>query len=479
MTSVLETEKSIFGRIAKNDYGQGGAWPFYWGAFYPKGSKRSRDAQLSMWINHEMLEYGFYIGEYASTQRQRFVHNCVANRKVLEELMEALVASQDVHFGDSKNYVIAEGGPAAYQDGSAATWHDFLADPNRFNCDVSFVVAKAVLLQRERAAFAADVCDGYRRLFPLVLAVVADDPMPLIYDYVAHQFPDVIEADEPPEKNGLYSLEQMAEMTGFPVAMLSMWVDGVNRKGQAILYGPPGTGKTFLAEHLAKHLIGGDDGFTDVVQFHPAYAYEDFIQGIRPRLHANGGLEYRIEAGRFLEFCQEAARRSGTCVLIVDEINRANLARVFGELMYLLEYRDKKVALAAGGRPFKIPQNVRIIGTMNTADRSIALVDHALRRRFAFLELRPNYDVLCRYLAVQAADFPREKLVGVLAQLNARIGDRHYEVGISYFMTKEINTKLKDIWRMEIQPYLEEYFFDQPEAVADFEWYSVRSKLGL
>jgi 5-methylcytosine-specific restriction protein B len=80
---------------------------------------------------------------------------------------------------------------------------------------------------------------------------------------------------------------------------------------------------------------------------------------------------------------------------------------------------------------------------------------------------------------VQAADFPREKLVGVLAQLNARIGDRHYEVGISYFMTKELNTKLKDIWRMEIQPYLEEYFFDQPEAVADFEWDSVRSKLGL
>jgi 5-methylcytosine-specific restriction protein B len=137
------------------------------------------------------------------------------------------------------------------------------------------------------------------------------------------------------------------------------------------------------------------------------------------------------------------------------------------------------VALAAGGQPFKIPQNVRIIGTMNTADRSIALVDHALRRRFAFLELRPNHEVLCKYLAVHVPDFPREKLVNVLTQLNTRIGDRHYEVGISYFMTKELNTKLKDIWRMEIQPYLEEYFFDQPEAIADFEWDSVRGKLGL
>ena len=97
--------------------------------------------------------------------------------------------------------------------------------------------------------------------------------------------------------------------------------------------------------------------------------------------------------GGFLDFCREAQGRTDTCVLIVDEINRANLSRVFGELMYLLEYRDKAVPLAGGGR-FEIPENVRIIGTMNTADRSIALVDHALRRRFAFLALRPRDDVL-------------------------------------------------------------------------------------
>ena len=141
-----------------------------------------------------------------------------------------------------------------------------------------------------------------------------------------------------------------------------------------------------MAEHLARHLIAGGDGYAEVVQFHPEYAYEDFIQGIRPQTRSDGGLEYPMIPGRFLRFCQEARFREDRCVLIVDEINRANLSRVFGELMYLLEYRGREVPLAGGGM-LGIPANVRLIGTMNTADRSIALVDHALRRRFAFTQV--------------------------------------------------------------------------------------------
>ena len=103
-----------------------------------------------------------------------------------------------------------------------------------------------------------------------------------------------------------------------------------------IFYGPPGTGKTFMAEKLAAHLIGGGDGFSELVQFHPAYAYEDFMQGLRPQRTASGGLHYPLVPGRFLEFCKRAATCEGPCVLIIDEINRANLARVFGELMLSL-----------------------------------------------------------------------------------------------------------------------------------------------
>lgn len=216
------------------------------------------------------------------------------------------------------------------------------------------------------------------------------------------------------------------------------------------------------------------DGFWELVQFHPAYAYEDFVQGIRPLTHDDGSLSYEMVAGRFLHFCAEAGGRRDICVLIIDEINRANLASVLGELMYLLEYRDAEIPLA-GGRAFRIPGNVRIIGTMNTADRSIALVDHALRRRFAFISLQPDYDVLRHYHS--RTGFDAEGLIAVLKRLNNQIGDPHYEVGITFFLHPNLAEQLEDVWRMEIEPYLEEYFFDQPDQVEAFRWERVQKQI--
>ncbi len=275
----------------------------------------------------------------------------------------------------------------------------------------------------------------------------------------------------------IYPLEQMAEETGFELALLERWKRAIQRKGQAILYGPPGTGKTFVAEHLARHLVGGGDGIIDLVQFHPAYAYEDFIQGIRPESDGER-LTYPLKPGRFLEFIRRASEREGTSVLIIDEINRANLARVFGELMYLLEYRDRTIPLAGGGK-LRIPHNVRIIGTMNTADRSIALVDHALRRRFAFLALWPDYDLLRHYHQRHNTGFPVENLIQELHRLNETINDRHYSVGISYFLKEDLETQIEDIWRMEIEPYLDEYFFDQPSKAQNFSWDRVRDQIWM
>jgi len=118
---------------------------------------------------------------------------------------------------------------------------------------------------------------------------------------------------------------------------------------------------------------------------------------------------------------------------------------------------------------------VRIIGTMNTADRSIALVDHALRRRFAFLALYPNYDILRHYH--QTTGFDVETLISVLKKLNRQIGDRHYEVGITFFLQEDLAEQIDDIWRMEIEPYLEEYFFDQPDKVEAFHWDKVEKDI--
>lgn len=271
-----------------------------------------------------------------------------------------------------------------------------------------------------------------------------------------------------------YTLSECAEDTGFDQTELERWIRAINRKKQAIIYGSPGTGKTFIAERLTKHLIGNGDGFSELVQFHPAYSYEDFIQGIRPQSE-DGKLTYPLVPGRFLEFCKKAEACKDICLLIIDEINRANFAQVFGELMYLLEYRDKKIPLA-GGNIFHIPENVRIIGTMNTADRSIALIDHALRRRFAFIELCPNYEVLRR--KYKETGFPVEKLIKTLQQLNQAIADKKYEIGISFFLTNNIESDIEDIWRMEIEPYLEEYF-NQPETVDAFRWDKVKHQLSL
>ena len=281
---------------------------------------------------------------------------------------------------------------------------------------------------------------------------------------------------DPPIKplKEIISLEHISNISGISIAILQRWKQAIERKNQAIIYGPPGTGKTFIANLIAKYLIGGGDGFYELVQFHPTYSYEDFIQGLRPQVNLNGQLEYAMIPGRFLDFCEKAENCIGTCVLIIDEINRANLSMVFGELMYLLEYRDQKIPIASGGE-LRIPENIKIVGTMNTADRSIALVDHALRRRFAFLSLKPNYDILKSYHGNTGFDI--SGLIDTLKKLNLQIADPHYEVGITFFLLEDLFDQIEDVWRMEIEPYLEEYFFDQPEKVEEFRWQKIRNKI--
>lgn len=275
-----------------------------------------------------------------------------------------------------------------------------------------------------------------------------------------------------------YSLIQCSQETGFTEPQLTQWIKAINRKGQTIIQGPPGTGKTFIAERLAKHLIGGGDGFSNIIQFHPAYTYEDFIEGLRP-INKNGQLTYSTVSGRFLQFCEKAEECEDTCVLIIDEINRANLSQVFGELMYLLDDREntERFITLASGKLFRIPTNVRIIGTMNTADRSIALVDNALRRRFAFIPISPNYELLQNYHNREETDFPVDKLIDILKDINQTINNKHYELGISFFLTKTLAKDIQDIWQMEIEPYLEEYFFDNQKKMDKFLWDKIKDKL--
>lgn len=459
---TMETQRYLFSQIPKNDWGQGGAWDFYWGAFYPRGSKRTTGAQLYIWVNRDKLEYGFYIGEYGEEQRSRFMNNVRKRR-------DALTAALAPHF-DSDLFLLGEqrdeeGNLVGQGAGSLQEW---FKEIDEAALAARVVVPKADLLQTPLADLQDKILHAYQQLFPLILVATSEDPLTAISEYW-----------EPVEGEGAeiqpeYSLEECADATGFDVATIRRWVEATDRKRQAVFYGPPGTGKTHMAEHVARHMVGGGGGFTELVQFHPAYAYEDFIQGIRPITRAGGELEYKMVPGRFLEFCRKAQNRSGTSVLIIDEINRANLSRVFGELMYLLEYREEQIPLSSGGT-FRIPENVRIIGTMNTADRSIALVDHALRRRFAFIPLRPRFEVLRRFH--QDTGQSVEPVIERLTQINKAIGDPNYHLGITFFMEEELETQLEVIWRLEIEPYLEEYFFDDAATVERFRWDKIGEEL--
>ena len=455
MLDTLETEKKIFGKIPKNDWGKGGTWDYYWGAFYPKGGKRIEDAQLFLSINCNVLRFGFSIGSYGSVQRDRLLNNLEKYGEDLFSLLKDILHS-DLKFSGE------------YTEKGTLVTHSFsewIKNPKSIGSDAAILLERATVEKITEQQLVDSVSDVFRNLFPFVILATSDDPMPEVREYLE---------TGPVESQPEYSLSKCAEETGLSENELLRWVRAIERKKQAIIYGPPGTGKTYIAEKLARHLIGGGTGFMDILQFHPAYAYEDFMQGIRPRSKADGGLEYPIVEGRFMEFCREARAVNGRCVLIIDEINRANLSRVFGELMYLLEYRNEKIPLAAGGE-FQIPANIRIIGTMNTADRSIALVDHALRRRFAFIPLYPNYEVLKGFH--QETGFDPEGLISVLRRLNSQIGDPHYEVGITFFLREDIASQISDVWRMEIEPYLEEHFFDQRKKADEFRWEQVRKEI--
>jgi len=240
-----------------------------------------------------------------------------------------------------------------------------------------------------------------------------------------------------------------------------------------ILYGSPGVGKTHNTNKLISLIESGwsekeifeiikDNKFNDdldiirdrvkFVTFHQSFGYEDFIEGFRPNIEGN----IVLSDGIFKTICKEANEdKENNYYLVIDEINRGNISKIFGELITLLEEdkRDKlEVTLPYSKKPFKIPSNLYIIGTMNSTDKSIALIDIALRRRFTFLKMKPNAELI-----------EYDKAKGLFIELNEYIKNSHlgedYQIGHSYFMGIKDNDDLDFVWEYKIKPLLEEYFY--------------------
>lgn len=289
------------------------------------------------------------------------------------------------------------------------------------------------------------------------------------------------------KKNELYTKENALSEIFINEYQLDNISNNLQYKNNIILQGPPGTGKTFLAKRLAYLMMEQkDETRTEIVQFHQSYSYEDFIQGFRPQEDGT----FKLENGVFYRFCKKAANDpNNDYFFIIDEINRGNLSKVFGELMLLIE-KDKReptyaVSLTysqASDTKFYIPKNLYIIGTMNTADRSLALVDYALRRRFSFIELLPSIgDELSNHLIDAGVDeVIVNKIISRIPRLNKNISDDRnlgpgFQIGHSYFCPSDLEEErdysawYESVVKYEIVPLLQEYWFDNLDEVKRWE----------
>ena len=253
----------------------------------------------------------------------------------------------------------------------------------------------------------------------------------------------------------------------------------LKRKKNIILQGAPGVGKTFAAELLAYSMLGKKDtSHVSLIQFHQNYSYEDFIMGYRPT--ENG---FVLTPGVFYEFCQKAQQHpKEDYFFLIDEINRGNMSKIFGELLMLIEngYRGKPVMLSANGESFTVPKKLYVIGMMNTADRSLAMIDYALRRRFSFIEMEPGFKTEgFKAYQKRLGNETFDKLIAVVERLNEEIKNdsslgKGFCIGHSYFCGLE-NLKdsmvgqMREIVEYDILPMLEEYWFDSPAQVAKWE----------
>lgn len=456
-------------KLKKNDYGQGGYHDHYWAAFFdPEAGSKIKSCQLFIRFlgQQRLVRYGFAFGNDCERYKANLRAAIEANRVAVQQYLLASPKGTLVRPGESDD-VVGEGARVF----ATKLGQQDIGSSQQDNINIVRVFALEELPDHAET-LAKDVGEFFEWVWPFFAAARSGN-------WSIQERSDTNNdkiADELVDEDAPRTLDELSEASALSVVKLQEIEDALLTKQQIVLIGPPGTSKTYIAQLFARYFAAGREtnsqGDHTTLFMHANWAYEDFFEGIKPYT-TDGVLKFAPKLGFFLEWIESLSkyRPSARHVLVLDELNRCDTAAVLGELLQLLEYRGRSMRLLSG-RTFRFPSNVYLIGTMNSADRSIGRMDLALRRRFLWLDLVPDYDVLHTWLS-RTGNNPARFSADTLRRCNQLLEDRgiapEQQIGHALFMVQTFGSEthasedkpliaqaLKRIVGFSVIPYVKE-----------------------